>query len=305
MASMSEARRRYTRSSPRSLTRGWLSWSSRPISWKCWRSASASWSSPKAGSWRSFRARRRRKRRSWPPPPPISRPPMRAPEAKQARAGVGEFALRLRVSGVLAFIVLLGALFGLLSPRFLNPQNLEVIASNAAILAIVAAAQAVVLLTRNLDVSVGSIMGFAAYLTADYAARHHGAGIEIIGLAMLLGALLGALNGLIVAYANVSPLIATLGAMSLYRGATYIYAHGQDITSNKLPHWMLAAVDFRVADLPALPLLSALVVALISLFLRRFAFGRQIYAVGSNPEAAVYYGLRVKRVTLFAYAFSG
>ena len=230
---------------------------------------------------------------------------MPALEAKHARAGVGEFALRMRVSGVLAFIVLLGAVFALLSPRFLNPQNLEVIASNAAILAIVAAAQAVVLLTRNLDVSVGSIMGFAAYLTADYAARHQGAGVEIIALAMLLGALLGGINGLIVAYANVSPLIATLGTMSLYRGATYIYAHGQEVTSNKLPHWMPAAIDFRVLGLPVLPLLSAVVVVLISVFLRRFAFGRQIYAVGSNPEAAVYYGLRVKRVTLFAYAFSG
>jgi len=230
---------------------------------------------------------------------------MSAFEGKQTRVGVGEFALRMRVTGVLAFIVLLGAVFAMLSPRFLNPQNLAIIASNAAILAIVAAAQAVVLLTRNLDVSVGSIMGFAAYLTADYAARHHGAGVAIIGLAMVLGTLLGVVNGLIVAYAAVSPLIATLGTMSLYRGATYLYAHGRDVTSNELPHWMLSAVDFRIVGLPALPLLSALVVVLIALFLRRFAFGRQIYAVGSNPEAAVYYGLRVKRVTLFAYAFSG
>ena len=230
---------------------------------------------------------------------------MQTPEVRRERQGLGEFALRMRVSGVLAFIVLLGGVFALLSPRFLSPQNLEVIASNAAILAIVAAAQAVVLLTRNLDVSVGSIMGFSAYLTADYAARHHGAGLEIIGLAMALGGLLGVVNGLIVAYAKVSPLVATLGTMSVYRGATYIYAHGQEVTSNQLPHWMLAAVDFRLAGLPALPMLSAVVVIVIGSFLRRFGLGRQIYAVGSNPQAAVFYGLRVERVTLFAYAFGG
>jgi rhamnose transport system permease protein len=230
---------------------------------------------------------------------------MSAPEQGRARASLGEFALRLRVSGVLAFIVLLALVFSLLSPRFLTAQNLEVIASNAAILAIVAAAQAVVLLTRNLDVSVGSIMGFAAYLTADFAAHHHGAGPAIVVLALLLGLALGAINGLIVAYAEVSPLIATLGTMSLYRGLTYLYAHGQDVTSNELPRWMLSAVDIRLAGVPALPLLAALVVALIAAFLRRFSFGRRIYAVGSNPLAAVYYGLRTKRVVLFAYAFSG
>ena len=72
---------------------------------------------------------------------------------------------------MLAFLVLLGVVFSLLSPQFLTAQNLSAIVSNAAILAIVAAAQAVVLITRNLDVSVGSIMGFAAYLTADFAAQ--------------------------------------------------------------------------------------------------------------------------------------
>jgi rhamnose transport system permease protein len=231
---------------------------------------------------------------------------MSRPEAARPRQSLGEFALRMRVSGVVAFLVLLGLAFAALSPRFLAAQNLQVIASNAAILAIVAAAQAVVLLTRNLDVSVGAIMGFSAYLTADYAARHAGAGPEIvIPMAMALGGALGVVNGLIVAYAKVSPLVATLGTMSLYRGATYIYAHGQEVTSSRLPHWMFAAVDYRIAGLPALPMLSAVVVVLIATFLRRFPLGRQIYAVGSNSQAAVFYGLRVARVTLFAYVVAG
>ena len=80
-------------------------------------------------------------------------------EPPSPRRRIGEIALRLRVSGVVAFLVLLGALFSALTPQFLTVQNLTIIASNASILAIVAAAQAMVLLTRNLDVSVGSIMG--------------------------------------------------------------------------------------------------------------------------------------------------
>jgi rhamnose transport system permease protein len=216
----------------------------------------------------------------------------------------GGSVLRFRVTGVLAFIVILGVTFSLLSPQFLTWQNLSVVASNAAILAIVAVAQAIVLLTRNLDVSVGSIMGLAAYVSADYAARYHG-GAEVLAFALFLGLILGSINGLIVAYARVSPLIATLGTMSLYRGLTFIYAHGQEITSSKLPRWMLAGVDFRLFGLPAIVVLSAIVVALVSIFLRRYPLGRSIYAIGSNPLATVFYGLRTERIVLFAYALSG
>src|SRR5271166_2339593 len=151
---------------------------------------------------------------------------------------LGQFALRFRVSGVLAFLILLGAGFALLRPQFLTPANLSAILSNSAILMIVASAQAVILITRNLDVSVGSIMGFAAYLTADFAARHQGIGASLVLMPLAIGGALGGLNGLLVAYGRVSPLIATLGTMSLYRGLTYVYARGQEITSSRLPHWM-------------------------------------------------------------------
>src|SRR3954451_6350957 len=114
------------------------------------------------------------------------------------RRSIADLALRLRLSGVVVFLLLLGAVFATLAPQFLTWQNLGVIASNAAILAIVAAAQAVVLLTRNLDVSVGSIMGLAAYLSADYAAAHPDVGVELVFIALGLGALLGLINGLIV-----------------------------------------------------------------------------------------------------------
>ncbi len=219
--------------------------------------------------------------------------------------GLAASALRLRITGVVAFVILLAVVFSSLVPRFAAPQNVEVIASNASILAIVAAAQAVVLLTRNLDVSVGSIMGFTAYLSADYAARHPHVGIELVVIALAMGTALGAINGLIVAYGRVSPLIATLGTMSLYRGFTYIYAHGQEVTASKLPHWMLTAIDLRVGGVQCLILLCAAVVLALAGFLRLFPFGRRIYAVGSNPEASVFYGLRIERVTLFAYALSG
>jgi rhamnose transport system permease protein len=214
-------------------------------------------------------------------------------------------ALRLRVSGVLAFLILLGAVFALLSPQFLTAQNLSAIVSNAAILAIVAAAQAVILITRNLDVSVGSIMGFAAYLTADFAASHAGIGPELVLMPLVIGGALGAMNGLLVAYAKVPPLIATLGTMSLYRGFTYIYAQGQEVTSNKLPRWMIQMVDMRFEGVPALVILAVLVVCALAAFLRFYPLGRRIYAVGSNPPASAFFGLRTERIVLFAYVLGG
>lgn len=228
-----------------------------------------------------------------------------APSVGAPQRSFRQLALQLRVSGVLAFLILLGAIFAVLSPHFLTAQNLSAIVSNAAILAIVASAQAVVLFTRNLDVSVGSIMGFAAYLTADFAAQHQGVGPILIIMPLVIGAMLGAINGVLVAYGEVSPLIATLGTMSLYRGLTYIYARGQQVTSSDLPAWMNASVDLRVLGVPAVVILSALVVCALAFFLRFYPLGRRIYAVGSNPPASAFFGLRTKRIVLFAYVIAG
>lgn len=221
------------------------------------------------------------------------------------RRSLGQLALRLRVSGVVAFLIILGAIFAVLSPQFLNAQNLSAIFANAAILSIVAAAQAVVLITRNLDVSVGSIMGFAAYLTADFAAQHQGVGPILILMPLVIGGILGGINGVLVAYGKVSPLIATLGTMSLYRGLTYIYARGQEVTSNMLPRWMIEGIDMRVGGLPVLVILAVVVVAILAAFLRFYPVGRRIYAVGSNPVASAYFGLRTERIILLAYVISG
>lgn len=221
------------------------------------------------------------------------------------RRSFSELALRLRVSGVLAFLFIIGLIFSLLTPQFLTVQNASAIASNAAILSIVAAAQAIVLLTRNVDVSVGSMMGFTAYLTADYAAHHPNVGAELVVIALIIGLGLGAINGLLVAYGRVSSLIATLATMSLYRGFTYMYARGQEVTSNKLPRWMLHSVDFRFSGIPVLVVICVLVVGGVAIFLRHYPIGRRIYAVGSNPLASVFYGLRIQRVVLLAFVLSG
>jgi rhamnose transport system permease protein len=217
-----------------------------------------------------------------------------------------DMALRLRETGVLAFLIVLGLLFGLLTDRFLTVQNVTTVITSGAILAIAACAQSLVLLTRNLDVSVGSMMGFVAYLTADYAANHPGiTPVELVLIPLILGTLLGTINGLLVAYGKVPALIATLGTMSLYRGLTYVYANGQEVSSGRLPHWMLTSVDARLFGVPWLVIVAVAIVVAVALFLQRYPLGRRIYAVGSNPLAGYFFGLRAERVILLAYMLCG
>jgi len=217
-----------------------------------------------------------------------------------------QVALRLREAGVLVFLVVLGTVFALLNDRFLTLQNLITVASAASILAIAACAQAIVLFTRNLDVSVGSMMGMVAYLTADYAANHPAiTPVELALIPLVIGSLLGLINGLLVAFGRVPALIATLGTMSLYRGATYIYARGQEVTSSRLPPWMLGSVDARIGGLPVIVLVAVAIVALVAWFLYAFPLGRRLYAVGSNQVAAWFFGLRTERVVVFAYVACG
>jgi rhamnose transport system permease protein len=145
-----------------------------------------------------------------------------------------------------------------------------------------------------------------AYLTADYAARHQGiTPLELVAIPLAIGALLGAINGLLVAYGRVPALIATLGTMSLYRGLTYMYAHGQEVTSSRLPRWMLSSVDARFFGVPALVMVAVVIVAIVALFLQYYPLGRRIYAVGSNPLASFFFGLRAERVVLLAYILCG
>jgi len=216
-----------------------------------------------------------------------------------------ERALRVRVGGVLVFLVLLSFAFGVASRRFLTVENARIIAFNAAILVIAACAEALVVITRNLDVSIGSIMGLAGYLAADLVARAPGLGYAIVLVPLLVGALLGVLNGSLVAYGRVPSIVATLGTLSVYRGVTFIYARGQEVTSTRLPHWMLRGADLMVLGVPSLVIVAVAVVALLTALLSTRPAFRQLYAVGSNPQAAYFYGLRTRRVVLLAYTLSG
>jgi rhamnose transport system permease protein len=220
-------------------------------------------------------------------------------------ANVSRNTLRLRVVSVFLSFIAVALVFAFTTQNFFSFQNIKIIAFNAALLTIVACAEAMVVLTRNLDVSVGSIIGLAGYVAAKFAAAYPASGVLIILVAISIGLAMGLINGLAVAYGRVPSIVATLGTLSIFRGITYIMGHGIEVPSGDLPKWMIKGADATVFGIPFIVLLAVCLVLVLSFLLRNVPLFRRVYAVGSNPAAAIFYGLRANRVVLFAYAICG
>jgi rhamnose transport system permease protein len=217
----------------------------------------------------------------------------------------GAAALKIRFLGVVVFLLLLCATFSVLSPRFFTFDNGRSILFSAAILLIAAVGQALVVLTGNLDLSVGSIMGLSAYVIYDVAGQFVELKPFVIVLAIVLGAVLGLVNGFLVAVLQIPSIVATLGTLSVYRGFGSFYANAKEVTSGTLPDWTRDLATGSVLGLSAYVWIALLVVVIVGLALRHLPWGRRIYAYGSNPKAADFYGLNSTRIVLGSYVGAG
>jgi rhamnose transport system permease protein len=220
-------------------------------------------------------------------------------------AGNGAVALRARFLGVLAFLVLLAAVFTATTDDFLTLNNGRVILFTAAILAVAVVGQTLVVLTGNLDLSVGSIMGLTAYVVYDVADTNSAVSALAVVVAVGIGAVLGLVNGLLVAVLEIPSIVATLGTLSIYRGITYVYSGGGQVTSDRIPGWVRSTADATVLGVPLFVLVAVVVVAVVAVALRELPWGRKIYAYGSNPQAAMFFGLDGTRIVIGAYLAAG
>ncbi|HEX6300206.1 MAG TPA: ABC transporter permease [Acidimicrobiia bacterium] len=195
---------------------------------------------------------------------------------------------------------------GYLSGRFFNRVTTSVV-----IVGILAAAQALVIFSRNIDLSVGSTVGVAAYLTADFLASNAWANPVVAMLvAMAVGAVLGAFNGVLVAYGKVPAIIVTLGTLALFRTLISLYSGGANVTAAELPDWVLDFNNITVFsvggfDLRLVFLILVGVVVVLQWALRRLRAGRRLYAIGSNPDAAQQAGLAAPRLIWLSFVGAG
>lgn len=212
---------------------------------------------------------------------------------------------RQRELSLVVVMVLLGTFVTIQAPQFLSAGNLTQVTVVASIIAIAAVGQALVVLTRNVDLSVEAMMGLVAFSVAEILAQRILDVPVAVAVGIALGLVLGMANGMLVALLRVPAIVATLGTLSIYRGLVYLLAGGKQVTLTDLPQ---GYTDLARATLQGIPLFVAIavaIVALVAVVLRQTHAGRQVYAVGSNPEAAAILGIRAGLITFTVFAVCG
>jgi rhamnose transport system permease protein len=226
--------------------------------------------------------------------------------APRPRGRLVQAVVRFREAGIILFILVLAALISLRSPAFLTVSNFQDILLNISILAIVALAQMMVIITRGIDLSVGSIIGLTAMMVSFTVVSFPAlSGLPALLLGMALGVALGSFNGLIIAGGGVPPIIATLGTLSIYRGLIFLYSGGTWINAFEMPPSFREIAKGTPLGVPNLILFAIAVAVAVYLFLTYTRSGRDIYAVGSNPDAARFAGIPIQRTIFLVYLLSG
>lgn len=195
--------------------------------------------------------------------------------------------------------------------NFLSPRFFNRIASDVAIIVVVAVGETLVVLTRNVDLSVGSIVGVTAYFVGTYLANNKELSpVLAVVLAMVMGTGLGIINGALVAYGRVPAIITTLGTLAIYRAGLVELSGAKTVVVDAMPKWLqdlpgMTLSSFAGLDVRPLVLIAIAVVILFQLVLSFTNFGRRLYAIGSNPDGARFAGLPSQRVVFFAFVLCG
>jgi rhamnose transport system permease protein len=219
---------------------------------------------------------------------------------------LAQAAFRLREAGIFIALGVAIVFFWARANNFMTVSNWQDIATDVALVAVLAVGQTMVVLTRNIDLSVGSIVGLTAYVTADTLAGNHGLPIGLLaGYAIVIGLALGIVNGLLVTVGKIPAIVATIGTLAIYRGILFEITGGQNVTADQLPDRFLDLAAKKPLGLPTLAWIALAIVIAGAALLRWAPWGRDLYAVGSNPDAARYAGIPAGRRVLTAFAISG
>ena len=204
-----------------------------------------------------------------------------------------------------AIVVLIG-LIATRFPAFISPANLASVFNDTSPLIILAIGQMIVILTKCIDLSVAANLALTGMVCAMINVAAPGVPVVVIvAVAIGLGAVLGAFNGVLVWKLQIPPIVVTLGTMTIFRGIIFLISDGKWVNSHEMSPAFKA---FPRAELLGLPMLSWLAILLVILFfvlMTRTTLGRSFYAVGGNPHAAVYTGIDVGKSQFWAFVLSG
>lgn len=200
------------------------------------------------------------------------------------------------------FLIIL--IISILNPGFLSAPNLLNVLRQVSINALIAFGMTFVILTGGIDLSVGAILAFSGAVTATLLSSGMDPILAIL-IGLLVGAALGAINGIIIAKGKVAPFIATLATMTIYRGATLMFTDGRPVSNlgDSTLFQMLGGGYFFGIPMPAITMMISFVI--LYLILKKTTFGRRVYAVGGNEEASILSGIKVDRIKIYVYSLTG
>jgi len=228
------------------------------------------------------------------------------PSARVSSRRLTERVFRIRESGIIVVLAMFVGVTAAIQPRFVGSQEIEFILANTTVFALLALGETMVVISRNVDLSIGSVLGLSAYLSASLFGSHPGIPIPVVFLAGFgIGLACGVANGLMVSIGKVPSLVVTLATLYIIRGIDILIVGGNEVVAQTLPNAFTDIPRVNVAGVPYLALAVAVVIGLGAYYLRSYRSGRELYAIGSSPDAARLAGIPVGRRVLTAFVVSG
>lgn len=205
---------------------------------------------------------------------------------------------------VIALIILM-AVITIINSNFLTANNLLNLLLQVTSNALIAFGMTFVILTGGIDLSVGSILALSSALTAGLL----GSGMPVtlaILISLILGCILGMMNGLLISYGKLAPFIVTLATMTIFRGATLVYTNGNPITKGLSDTFLFQFLgQGYIVGIPFPVIIMFIVFIVLYVLLHKTAFGKSVYAIGGNEKAAYISGAKLNKVKIIIYSISG
>ncbi len=227
----------------------------------------------------------------------------------QPRTGsraVAELLFRFRELGIVLALALVVVPTTIDNHRFLSSTNVQQILSGASIIALLAIGETIVIITRNVDLSIGSVLGISAYAVGVLYRDHPQTPLVLVFLlAVGIGAGCGVINGAVVTVARVPSLVVTLGTLYIIRGIDGAWAGGNQVNASMLPESFNKIGYGTIAGIPYLGIIAIVGVAIAAYAMRTFRTARDFYAIGSDPDAARLAGIPVGKRVFLAFVLSG
>lgn len=227
-------------------------------------------------------------------------------EKTQELRAKGTYITKFRELGMLFTIIIMSLLVQMRNSNFLTLENINDLLTNTAILSILSVGMMLVIITRGTDLSIGANLALSGMISAlTVSANQNLSPILTILLGIGIGIICGSIVGLLVSKGSVLPIIASLGMMNVYRGLTFIMSGGKWVSSHQMPSQFKNIATGRILGINNLIFIAIITYIVFYYFINYTRTGRQIYAVGSNPESAKISGINNEKILFLVYVIMG